>query len=555
MLKYATFGALLAALPLTPALAASAADVQLAQRIDSAIAPYYTANQPGATVIVTRDGKTLFRKAYGMADLAKGEAMREDMVMRIGSLTKQFTAAAILMLAEEGKLSLDDDITRHLPGYPTQGKAITIEHLLTHTSGIRSYTAMHDFRDRMHEDASVQAMIDYFKNEPADFAPGTRWTYSNSGYFLLGAIIEKVSGKPYPQFIAERIFSPLGMASSAYEGKEAGALRYATGYAQAGGKLAPSAPLSPTKTYAGGALVSTVDDLARWDAAIAGGKLLKATSWQRAFTPYRLTDGRSTNYGYGWENGKLQGEPMLAHGGNTNGFSTYAMRAPGQRLYVAVLSNAEYGVVQPDVVATRAAAIAIGKPLPEFREVAVDAKALEAYTGMYGSEGAAPRMFVVANGKLVLKRQDRPGIPLLAHAQDAFFIDKSLTHLAFGRDAQGKVNQVTIHQDGMPTVLPRTGDLPAERKAVVLDGALLDTYAGSYQMAPGFVLEVRRDGEQLVGQATGQPPLNLLASGEGAFFVKQIDSASVRFEKGADGKVDKLVWTQKGRARAAPRIN
>jgi D-alanyl-D-alanine carboxypeptidase len=525
--------------------AALAQDSALAQRIDAAISPYYQAGEPGAAVIVTRNGKVVFRRAYGMANLEQGKPLDPGMVLRIGSVTKQFTAAAILMLQEEGKLNVTDDIARHLPDFPTHGQKITIEHLLTHTSGIYSYTRKHDFRNTQHLDASVSEMIATFRDEPLDFAPGTRWSYNNSGYYLLGAIIEKVSGQTYADFVQKRILSPLKMTHTAYEGA-GGRVAQATGYSPAQGKLAPSAPLSPSKTYAAGALVSTVDDLARWDAAIASGKLLKAASWQRMFTPYTLAGGANTNYGYGWETGKLQGAPMVAHGGNTNGFSTYTMRIPGEQLFVAVLSNAEYGVVQPDVVASKAAAIAMGKPLPEYREIAMDPKALEAFTGTYQAAGAKePRLVAVADGKLVMQRPGRPRMALLPHADNAFFVDKSLVHIEFGRDAQGKVDQMTIHQDGIAHVFPRAGDLPAERKAVVLPAALLDTYVGSYQMAPNFVLEVRRDGEQL---------LNLLALGEGEFFVRQIDSASVRFEKGADGKIERILWKQGGRERPAPRV-
>jgi D-alanyl-D-alanine carboxypeptidase len=535
--------------------AAMAQDSALAQRIDAAISPYYQDGEPGAAVIVTKGGKVVFRRAYGLADIGQGKPLDPAMVLRIGSVTKQFTAAAVLMLQEQGKLDVTDDITKHLPDFPTHGQKITIEHLLTHTSGIYSYTRRHDFKDRQHVDAGVAEMIATFRDEPLDFSPGTRWAYNNSGYYLLGAIIEKVSGQPYAEFVHQRILQPLGMKHTAYEGRE-GRVPQATGYSPAQGKLAPSATLSPSKTYAAGALVSTVDDLARWDAAIAAGKLLTPASWQRVFTPYTLASGASTNYGYGWETGRLQGLPMVAHGGNTNGFSTYTMRIPGEQLYVAVLSNAEYGVVQPDVVASKAAAIAIGKPLPEYRAIAMEPKALEAFTGTYQAAGSKePRLVAVVDGKLVLQRPGRPRMALLPHAENAFFVDKSLVHFEFARDAQGKVNQMTIHQDGMAHVFARAGDLPAERKAVLLPAALLDTYVGSYQMAPNFVLEVRRDGDQLVGQATGQPPLNLLALGEGEFFVRQIDAASVRFEKGADGKIEKILWKQGGRERPAPRIN
>ncbi|HEY5799407.1 MAG TPA: serine hydrolase [Burkholderiaceae bacterium] len=554
MFRFTLLGAAAVLAIHAPAFAqqAPADAAQLAARIDAGIASYYKAGEPGASVIVTRDGKTLFRKGYGMADIEGGAAMDPALMLRIGSMTKQFTAVAILMLAEQGKLKLDDDIAVHLPGYPTRGEKITIEHLLTHTSGIASYTASPTFAANRHLDISVPDLIASFRDQPLDFKPGARWAYNNSGYILLGAIIEKLSGMPYAGFIQQRILDPLGMRNTGYENAQKGVLPRAKGYAQGDGKIVPSTPVATNKTYAAGALVSTVDDLARWDAAISAGKLLSAESWKRAFTAYKLADGRSANYGYGWEIGKVQGVDMAAHGGAVNGFSTYAIRIPAERVYVAVLSNAEYGVVQPDVVATKAAAIAIGKPLPDFRTVAVAPEALEAYTGIYVGEDKAVRTVRVEKGQLTLQRAGRPKMPLLPHAPDAFYLDKSLTHFAFVRDAQNKVAKLTIFQDGLQHDYPRTGDLPLPPKVIVLAPALLDTYLGSYQMAPGFVLEVKRNGEQLIGQATGQPGLDLLATAEGAFVVKQID-ATVRFVKGADGTVTNLVWNQGGRERAAPR--
>lgn len=162
-------------------------------------------------MIVTQDGKPILRKAYGLANLETKAEMTAEMVLRLGSITKQYTAVGIMILVDQGKLTINDEITKHLPDYPTQGKKITIENLLTHTSGIKGYTSMPAFRSIMHTDMTVAAMIDFFKNEPFEFEPGTRYTYRNSGYFLLGAIIEKISGKSYADFVAQQIFEPLGM--------------------------------------------------------------------------------------------------------------------------------------------------------------------------------------------------------------------------------------------------------------------------------------------------------------------------------------------------------
>lgn len=339
----------------------------LAERINNQIAPLFKANQPGATIIVTRDGITLFRQAYGMADVATGRPMTPDTAMRIASITKQFTATGILMLADEGKLALGDNINKFLPDYPSEGKKITIENLLTHTSGIKNYTSDPAFGEKMSTDQTVSQMIDSFKNAPLQFEPGTRYSYSNSGYVLLGAIIEKVSGLSYAKFVEQRIFVPLGMSNSAYAGHQRGIALHAEGYTRSsdGVGFEPGKPISMTLPYAAGALVSTVDDLALWDAAVSVGKLLKPATQQQALTAYVLADGTSVPYGYGWSVRNTGATPMQSHGGGIPGFSTYAMRLPDKKLYVAVLTNADSGLPGAEMIALKAATIAVGSDYAE----------------------------------------------------------------------------------------------------------------------------------------------------------------------------------------------
>ena len=532
----------------TPAAAEAAQP--LAARLDAAIAPYYKAGEPGATVIVVKDGKTLLRKGYGIADTAGMKPMSGDAAMRLGSITKQFTAVAILMLAEEGKLALTDDITRFFPDYPTRGKKISVEHLLTHTSGIVSYTSRPEYPLTMARDMTVAQMIDSFKNEPLEFEPGTAYRYNNSGYFLLGAIIEKVSGQPYARFLEQRIFVPLGMENTAYEGFERGKAPRAAGHAPGEKGFGPSAALSMTQPYAAGALVSTVDDLARWDAAIAQGKLLTPASWRRAFTPYTLADGKSTGYGYGWEVRRLQGAQVVGHGGGINGFSTYALRLPEEKVFVAVLSNAEDGVANPAVVANRAAALAIGKPFPEFKEIALDAATLERYTGVYQVDKAATRTFRRDGDTLVMQRSGRPSVRLKAYSPTGFFVPGGLEYFEFSSDGQGRADSVTLHQDGEQYKQARIADTPPARAAAKIANASFDTRVGRYQLAPNFVLALSREGDRYYAQATGQPRLEIFPHSETVFFARDIE-AEVRFD-GADSSY--LVLHQNGRQMKAPRL-
>jgi D-alanyl-D-alanine carboxypeptidase len=513
--------------------AAAMADQALAARIDASISRYYKPTEPGATVIVTKDGKTVFRKAYGLADVARQVPLTPETSLRLGSITKQFTGTAIMMLADEGKLSVSDDIGKYLPDYPTRGKKITIEHLLTHSSGIVSYTGKPEYRAAMTKDMSVAEMIGSFKNDPLDFEPGSQWRYNNSGYFLLGAIIEKVSGMPYARFVEQRIFVPLGMANTAYEGYERGSAPRAAGYSGAPGRYEPSPPLSMSQPYAAGALVSNVDDLARWDAAVSSGKLLKASSWQKAFTPYILDGAKPTQYGYGWAIDKIQGAPTIGHGGGINGFRTFAFRVPSEKVYVAVLSNSDSGLVAPEVVANRAGAIAIGKPYREFTEIKLDPKALDAFTGVYKIDDKADRAFRAENGRLVMQRTGRGSVALQAFSDNGFFVPNSLDYMEFGRDAAGAVTRVTYHLGETVGVLPRTGAV-AERQVIKVPNAVLDTYTGRYQLAPDMFIDVSRDGDRLFGQATGQRPMELFATTETLFFTREVN-AQLRFDKDAAG--------------------
>lgn len=503
---------------------AAATQTAMAAQIDAAIAPLYKANEPGATVIVVKDGKTVLRKAYGLADLAASKPMQPDMVLRLGSITKQFTAVAIVLLADEGKLALSDPITKYLPDYPTQGKTITIEHLLTHTSGIVSYTGKPNYETDMTQDRTVAGMIDTFKNDPLEFEPGSRMAYNNSGYFLLGAIIEKISGQRYADFLAARIFTPLGMKHTAYEGVERTAHPRAVGHSKRSTTFEPAAPLSMSQPYAAGSLVSTVDDLARWDAAISAGKLLQPASWKRAFTSYTTTDGKPTGYGYGWELGKLRGAARIAHGGGINGFSTYALRLPEQKVFVAVLSNADDGVADPALIASKAAAVAIGKPYPEYKAITLDQATLDSYTGVYQVDDKVTRTVRTSGGQVTMQRSGRPPMLLQAFAKDQFYLPNSTATFLFERDEKGAVKQVTLLNDEVRQVSMKTASTVVERAQLTLPPEKLDAMVGRYELKPGFVIELSRVGSAFFGQATGQPKFQLHAESDTMFYVKEVDA-------------------------------
>jgi D-alanyl-D-alanine carboxypeptidase len=228
-----------------------------------------------------------------------------------------------------------------LPDYPTHGQTITIEQLLTHTAGIHNYTDLPELPSLWRKDLTLNDLIGLFKNQPLDFAPSEQWAYSDSGYVLLGAIIEEVSGMGYAEFIQQRIFTPLGMTHSHYDTTSEIMPGRVAGYSRTEAGFANAAYLSMALPYAGGSLAASVDDLARWDAVLYTDKLVKQTTLERAFQSATLKDGQPTGYGYGWELGNYAGHAFSEHNGAINGFSTQMMRLPSDNVYVAILTNCD----------------------------------------------------------------------------------------------------------------------------------------------------------------------------------------------------------------------
>jgi Beta-lactamase class C and other penicillin binding proteins len=294
---------------------------------------------PAASIAVIQNGKVIKARGYGLADVEKKVPATEKTVYELGSITKQFTSTAIMMLVEEGKFRLDDKITGLLPGLPKAWSGVTVRHLLTHTSGIMGYTELPDFMTLTVKDATHEEVIKSVADKPMRFQPGEKWSYSNTGYFLLGMLIEKVTGKSYGAFLQERIFRPLRMTDTRVNDLSAAIPNRACGYTIKGGAVEKAPAISMTWPYSAGVLVSTVVDMAKWDAAVGAGKLLKKSSWKEVWTPVKLNDGSTHPYGFGWAVGTVNGHQSVGHGGGIPGFTTDYVRYPDDGLSVVVLTN------------------------------------------------------------------------------------------------------------------------------------------------------------------------------------------------------------------------
>ena len=435
-------GALLRARPCPAATPAQVA------AIDRIFAEAYPSAGPGAAVLVVQDGRNILRKGYGMAELELGVPISPEMVFRVGSVTKEFTSACVLRLAEEGRLALEDPIGKYLPDFPTGGRRVTIEELLNHTSGIHSYTDMPEWRDRMREDWTLAQLEAFFRDAPFDFEPGTKWHYDNSGYVLLGAILEKVTGKPYAEIVSDMIFRPVGMTATRY-GSDAPIIPgRVAGYLKTPAGIVNAPFLSMTQPYAAGALVSTVDDLARWQAALDAGRVLKPETLRRMWTPAKLPDGSETRYGYGWIIWRWDGHAVVEHGGGINGFQSANMRLPDDRIYVAVLSNCG-GCADPRTLALRAATTLVGQPYGERAPVAVAPEHLDRYAGTYRDADGDDWIVTREADHLVVAAGPRSWKAWPASDTEFFFRDAVRT-IRFVSGSDGSVTAMQIDEFAGP---------------------------------------------------------------------------------------------------------
>ncbi len=319
------------ALALAPIAMAATPD----QQIDHFIARYQELGLFNGSALVADHAQVVLKKGYGLANMEWNIPNAPDTKFRLGSVTKQFTATLILQLVEQGKIDLQAPVTRYLPDYPARtGDKITIHELLNHTSGIPGYTEVPDFEEESRTPYQPARFVDKFSHLDLFFEPGTRFSYSNSGYFLLGVILEKVTGEKYEKLLHEHIFDPVGMHDTGYDSTLPLLSKRAAGYDKTfEGKYRNTTYIDMTLPYSAGSLYSTVEDLYKWDQALYGEKILSAASKQRMFTP-----GLS-HYGYAWDITKRDGVTIIEHGGGINGFNTIIWRSPESKRLVVLLNN------------------------------------------------------------------------------------------------------------------------------------------------------------------------------------------------------------------------
>ncbi len=512
-------------------------------KIDKYLSGIYKKDMPGAAVLVVKKGNVILRKGYGLADMELNVPVKPEMVFRIGSITKQFTSVGIMMLVEAGKIKLDDLITVYLKDYPLKDKKVTVRNLLNHTSGIRSYTSMPEFQKMMRKDLQVAELIDVFKNEPFDFDPGEKYLYNNSGYILLGAIIEKVSGKKYADFIKENIFDKAGMGNSFYDNTSAIIKNRAKGYSGNKKDVVNASYLSMSLPYAAGSLLSTVDDLYKWNRALNSGKLISKRSLKEVYSRSKLNSGEEISYGFGFINIDFLGYTQIHHGGGINGFITHVNYFPEEDIFVTVLTNSTGNEISPLFVSQWISTLLLGKPYTEDSVKELTEKELDEYVGVYKINGDEDRVVLREGRKLFTQRSGSIKQEAFCRSYDTFFFKKSFTWFTFERDKKdGKVISMTMHSLSGKDYAKKTDKKVVEKKAVEIDRSIYKELVGKYQME-GFEIVISLDSGKLMLQATGQSVTELFPLSPLKYFVKIVD-AEIVFKKGPDGGVISLTLYQ-----------
>jgi CubicO group peptidase (beta-lactamase class C family) len=412
-------------------------------RMEQVIQTFVEQKQFMGAVLVARGAEMLLDKGYGFADVELNVPTSPNTKFRLGSLTKQFTAASILLLQELGKLNVKDPVKKHMPDAPAAWDKITIFNLLTHTSGIPNFTSFPDYASLEPFATTPVQLVARFRDKPLEFQPGEKWSYSNSGYVLLGYLIEKISGKSYAEFVDENIFKPLGMANSGYDSNSTVIQNRASGYVRGANGLVNAGYINMTVPFSAGGLYSTTEDLLRWEQGLFGGKLLSSASLKEMTIPFK------NDYAYGLLTRTVNKHQVIDHGGGIEGFNTLLAYYPVDNLTVIVLGNVNG--TAPEQIAEDLGTLAHGGTVilaSERKEISIDPKIFDAYIGQYQ---LAPNFILTITryGDHFMTQATGQGqVEIFPESDHDFFAKVVDAQITFVTDDKGRATELVLHQRG-----------------------------------------------------------------------------------------------------------
>lgn len=539
-----------------------------AAKIHEVLSLAHKYRQFNGAALVAEDGKVIYKQGFGLANMEWNVPVATDTRFRLGSITKQFTAALTLQLVEQGKIKLDAKVSDYLPDYRRDtGQKVTVHHLLTHTSGIPSYTGQPGFFETVSRNPyKVDEFVKRYASGDLEFEPGAKFAYNNSGYFLLGAIIEKVTGKPYEQVLKENILDPAGMRNTGYDRHDRLIEKRASGYVKTPEGYSNAPYLDMSIPYAAGSMYSTVEDLYLWDQALYTDRVISARSKELMFKPF-LQD-----YAYGWVVANAafksgdQPVQVIRHGGGINGFNTEILRFAGRRNLIVLLDNTSQGQ-HVGRLATTIGKILYDQPYDPPKMSVADAlfktiteKGVEAGVAQYRelkTKQAAAYDFSEPELNTLGYRLLQAG--KVKEAVEIFKLNVEMFPQGFNTyDSLGEAYAaagerelaVQNYKKSLELNPNNTGAVAALKKLesapASVDPKVYDAYVGEYEIRPGFVMSVTREGDKLMTQATGQPKFEVFPESETTFAPRAF-SAKLTFVKDAEGKVTAIRINQGGR--------
>jgi CubicO group peptidase (beta-lactamase class C family) len=507
---------------------------------------------PGIAILISKDGQVIYKNAFGYADIENDIKMNPDMRFKIGSITKQFTGVAILKLQEAGKLSVEDKLSKYIPDFP-RGNEVSIHHLLTHTSGIHSYTNSPDFLSKVLKPISEDDLVAMLKKEPYDFNPGESFLYNNTAYVLLGYIIHKASGVEYGEYLKKTFFEPLGMTNTGYSASGLKIDNLATGYDRLGAGYVPSPVWDLSWAGGAGALYSTIDDLQKWNEALFNGRILQEKSLKTGLTSVVLNNGQHPQqgeYGYGWFMNDFRGLRRIAHGGGLAGYISELTRYPSENMTVVMLTNMSPPEqnIDPNTLSkfylwTKLA------PQPSIRPGGPEAD-ISQYPGRYDfgngmvmviSSGDANRLFAQLTGQQKFE--------IFSQGNGEYYWKVVDARIKFERDESGKVTHGDFQQNGVKVKVPKLPEL----KIVSVDRELYKLYSGKYNLGNNMILDVTSENDHIYVQATNQPRFEMYPVSDQEFVLQEANS-KVTFYPADGGKVKKLALKMGDRSMEGERI-
>jgi CubicO group peptidase (beta-lactamase class C family) len=445
---------LISVLLVTSSFGQSKPDKKLSKNLDELIPKRLTEIAPGCVVMIVKNDKVVYKKAFGTASIELNIPMQADMLFRTGSMGKQYTAIAVLQLVEQGKIGLQDSIQKYIKDFPSKGYTITIENLLTNTSGIKDYLSEISNPAKQKESYTPKDGVDYIKDEQLNFKPGSNFRYSNSNFYLLGYIIEMVTGKTFENYLKESVLDKADLKNTFYIHPEKSIPDMPQGYSKFDGKIEKATLQEVTIMYSAGALISNADDIYKWHQALYNQQLVKKETLEKATTPFKFDDGTFSQYACGWFVKNIDGSKTIEHSGSTDGFQSDEIYLPNENVFVVALYNCYEADMDWQTLTNDIVRLAIGKTINN--NFKVKKEILKSYVGTYEVTltNVNHKLIVTfEDGRLSIEAanpDDRlPKVQMYANSENEFYIKEvAALRFEFIKDTNNAFKIVTYNNRG-----------------------------------------------------------------------------------------------------------